>query len=77
VRSDLVRANVCLRVRPPEARAAVISPWDAAEINRFLDSVADDRHAPFFTLAIASGLREGELLGLTWSDVDWSGNTSP
>jgi integrase len=75
VRSDLVRGNVCMRVRPPETRPPVISPWDAHEINRFLDSLEGDRHAPFFMLAIASGLREGELLGLTWSDVDWSAGT--
>lgn len=75
MRSDLVRTNVCLRVRPPESHPPVISPWDAREINRFLDSLGDDRLAPLFTLAIASGLREGELLGLTWSEVEWSANT--
>jgi integrase len=65
VRSEVVRSNVCLRVRAPEAKPAVISPWDADEINRFLDTLGGDRYGPLFTLAIASGLRQGELLGLT------------
>jgi integrase len=75
VRSDLVRSNVCLRVQAPETHPAVISPWDAAEINTFLDSAAGDRYAPLFTTAIATGLRQGELLGLNWSDVDWATRT--
>ena len=31
--------------------------------------------SPLFTLAIATGLRQGELLGLTWADVDWAAGT--
>lgn len=75
VRSDVLRSNVCQRVRAPESAAAVISPWDADEINRFLDALSGDRFGPLFTLAIATGLRQGELLGLTWSDVDWTTRT--
>jgi integrase len=75
VRSDKVRSNVCLRVQPPETHPPIISPWDAAEINTFLDSLAGDRYAPLFTAAIATGLRQGELLGLRWSDVDWEAGT--
>jgi integrase len=36
----------------------------------FLDAVADDRLAGLYGLAIATGMRQGELLGLRWSDID-------
>jgi integrase len=36
----------------------------------FLDSLGENPHAPLFTLAIATGLRQGELRGLRWTDVD-------
>jgi integrase len=75
VRSEKVRANVCLRVAPPQGNQPVIAPWDAVEINLFLDSIAGNRYAPMFTLAIASGLRQGELRGLRWDDVDQSAGT--
>jgi integrase len=52
-----------------------IAPWDADEINRFLDSLDGDRNTPLFTLAIASGLRQGELRGLRWTDIDLASGT--
>jgi integrase len=70
VRSEKLRANPCLRLDPPEAVTTVLAPWDSDEINRFLDSLEGNRHAPLFKFAISSGLRRGELLGLRWSDVD-------
>jgi integrase len=54
---------------PPEGKARPIAPWDAVEINAFLDSLGGDRYGPSFTLAIPTGLRQGELRGLSWSDV--------
>ena len=36
----------------------------------FLDAVKGDRLEAFLSVALAAGLRLGELLGLRWSDVD-------
>lgn len=40
------------------------------EVQSFLDAVEPDRHTLFLT-AVMTGLRRGELLGLTWKDVDF------
>ena len=40
------------------------------EARAFLDAVASDRLVPLYTTAIATGMRQGELLALRWSDVD-------
>lgn len=37
---------------------------------RFLDAVRDDRHEALYVLAITTGMRQGEMLGLQWPDVD-------
>ena len=37
---------------------------------------AGDRFEALYVLALHCGLREGELLGLRWTDVDLSGNTA-
>jgi integrase len=75
VRSDAVRQNVVLKVPAPVGMSRSFSPWDADEINAFLDAITGDSYAPLFTLAIASGLRQGELLGLAWSDIDLDART--
>lgn len=44
------------------------------QISSFLDQVRDQKHKTLFTLAIFSGARQGELLGLKWSDINWHDN---
>lgn len=56
-------------------RQTAISPWDADEINRFLDRASGLRYGALFQAAIATGLRKGELLGLKWPDVDYERGT--
>jgi integrase len=41
------------------------------QINAFLDQVEDHKYRFMFMLAVFSGARQGELLALRWSDVDW------
>jgi integrase len=43
----------------------------APEINSFLNATKSHKYKTLFRLAIMSGVRQGELLGLKWSDVDW------
>jgi integrase len=49
----------------------ILSPF---EIKSFLDSENDKKYKALFMLAIMSGARQGELLGLKWTDVDWFNN---
>ncbi len=42
-----------------------------AEINSFLNATKGDKYQTLFRLAIMSGARQGELLGLKWPDIDW------
>lgn len=46
----------------------ILSP---SEINALLNSVSEPKYRTLFELAIMSGARQGELLALRWSDVDW------
>jgi integrase len=40
-------------------------------INNLINAESDQKYKTLFMLAIMSGARQGELLGLKWSDVDW------
>jgi len=44
------------------------------EINALIDAESNLEYKTLFQLAIFSGARQGELLGLKWSDVDWENN---
>jgi integrase len=41
------------------------------EIGALIGAVESPKYKVLFKLAIMSGARQGELLGLKWSDVDW------
>jgi integrase len=59
-------------VDKPKAPRHEIRPPEPAELARLIDTAqeAGDRLAPVWMLAAYSGARQGELLGLPWSDVD-------
>jgi integrase len=44
--------------------------WTGAQQAAFLGAVVASRWRPLWLLALATGMRRGELCGLTWADVD-------
>ncbi|MGW0629184.1 tyrosine-type recombinase/integrase [Streptomyces sp. NPDC002758] len=70
VREELITRNVAALVEPPRVRQQEIRPWSLEETLSFLEAARADPLYAAFVLAIAMGLRRGELVGLRWSDVD-------
>ena len=58
---------------PPARSRSRAKAWTATELSRFLAHVADDRHATLWRLAAVSGMRRGELAGLTWRCLNLDG----
>ena len=70
VKHGMLLRNVAEHADAPkveEDEQRILSP---AEIHRFLEQVKGDRREALYVLAIATGLRQGELLGLRWQDID-------
>jgi integrase len=44
--------------------------FDRTQARTFLDAARGDRFEALYVLAVATGLRQGELLGLKWADLD-------
>jgi len=57
--------GVIVEYKPPEMKTL-----SAEQVHHFLESAQDHPMEAFYYLAIATGMREGELLGLRWSDID-------
>jgi integrase len=73
VRMDLVPRNVATLVDVPPMARHEIRPLSRDEARRFVTAVTangDVRDEALFILAITSGMRQGEMLGLRWRDVD-------
>jgi integrase len=68
VRDGLLVRNVCDAVDPPKVPRREARALTAPEIAALLGHARGDWRA-LWLLALHSGMREGELLGLTWSDV--------
>jgi len=70
MRLGIVVRNVCEAVDPPRLPSHEMQTWDAAQARHFLDVAGESGYGPIWVLALATGMRRGELLGLRWGDVD-------
>jgi integrase len=70
VRWNLIPHNPADDVRAPTPTSKEIHPLSADEARNLLDAARGDRLEAFYVLAVHTGMRRGELLGLKWDDVD-------
>ena len=70
-RWDLVQRNVARLVDSPRVERVDIEPYTPDEAKAFVQAIRGDRLEALFHLALAIGLRQGEVLGLSWTDVDF------
>lgn len=66
----LIPRNVCEAVKPPKVEHKEINPLDREQAKALLEVASGDRLEALYVLAVHTGMREGELLGLKWDDVD-------
>lgn len=70
LRRHLVERNEAALASPPRLVQQEIQPLSPDEIKSLLAQVRHDRLNALYVLALATGMREGELLGLRWRDVE-------
>ena len=75
VSDGLIPRNAAASVKPPQPRRKEIRPLDREQVRAFLAAVSGDRLEAVYIVAITAGLRQGELLGLKWEDVDLDSGT--
>jgi len=72
-RDELISRNVAMMVQPPQVVSRESRPWTLDETLAFLSTARTDPLYAAFVLAVALGMRRGEIIGLRWSDVDLNG----
>lgn len=65
-------ADACIL---PRVEKAKIVPFDDIQISSFLEEIRGNRFETLFRTTLFIGVREGEVLGLTWDCVDFERNT--
>jgi integrase len=77
VRMRYIDFNPASEVEKPRGKSVhgekdelvVLTPED---IRALLDAAGDQKNRILFMTAVLTGMREGELLGLQWGDIDWA-----
>jgi integrase len=75
VRLQLLPRNVADATMPPKATKSKVKPLTQDQLRTLLDAANGDKLEALYVLAITTGMRQGELLGLRWKDVDLDAGT--
>jgi len=70
VRHQLIHRNAAALAAPPRVEHREVETYSPEQVRTFLDGIRGDALKGLYVLAIAAGLRQGEVLGLQWADVD-------
>ena len=70
VADALVPRNVTEGIKAPRPKRKEVNALTADQAQTFLSMARGDRFKALYVVAVHCGLREGELLGLRWEDID-------
>lgn len=70
---ELISRNVADAVNAPKPVRKKFTVWTLDEVRRFLNApeLKDHRFYIAFLLALTTGMRQGEILALRWSDINF------
>ena len=75
VMDGLLPRNIADAVKAPQVHRKEVKPLTPAEVAALLSAASGDRLEALYIVAVHTGLRRSELLGLKWTDVDLDAGT--
>jgi integrase len=75
VMDGLILRNVTEAVKAPRPEKNEIRPLSRHKARALLQAARGERLEALYVLAVTTGMRQGELLGLKWEDVDLEAGT--
>jgi integrase len=71
VKKGLISSNPCAAADMPRMPKHEMHAWDVNQVKKFHGESSKDRLHALYVVAIGTGMRQGELFGLRWSDIDF------
>lgn len=75
VKFELCKKNPANSCVPPSVKKKEMSVIKDEDVRRFEEAIAGHPYGSFYFIAMYTGLRESELIGLTWDCIDFDNNT--
>src|SRR5215216_4926040 len=75
VMDGLIPRNVTEAVKTPQPEKKEIKSLSPQQARALLEAAEGDRLEALYMLAVTTGMRQGELLGLKWEDIDFEAGT--
>lgn len=72
---EIIRRNVSARTNLPKVVKPEIKVLDDDAMVRFMDAVRGSKFGGFYMVDLLTGMRQSELMGLKWSDIDFKAET--
>jgi integrase len=59
----------------PRTKEPIIKPLEESSISAFMKAISGHRYERVFIVTLFTGMRKGEVLGLTWDSIDFQNET--
>lgn len=73
VKLGYIRTNPCKAVTLPRVEKKEMQALKDEKLDEFLDAIKGRKFESVYLVDVFTGMRQGEILGLTWADVDFKG----
>lgn len=70
-----IRSNPADACTLPRVERKELTPLDGEQIQAFIKAIQGHKYETLFTVALFTGMRQGEIIGLMWDCVDFDGGT--
>ncbi|SFA83026.1 Site-specific recombinase XerD [Lentibacillus halodurans] len=71
VKFEYIPKNVTEFIELPKVQKKEVEVWDLDEVQHFLEVTKTNRYYIVYQIAINTGMRQSEILGLRWKDIDF------